>query len=67
VVFIYAGSGLTIFLARRAPTAGPCAAASNKPRFIRTKKVFTFGNVLNFTKQAKLLGEMQNFHFPCDA
>jgi len=51
-----AGSGLAIFLARRAPAAGPCAAASDKPRFIQIKKVFSFDNVLHFTllKQAKL-------------
>jgi hypothetical protein len=39
VTFIYAHFGVTIFLARRARAAGPCAAASDKPRFIRGNKV----------------------------
>jgi hypothetical protein len=45
VAFIYAGFGLTIFFARRAPTSRLRTAASDKPRLIRIKKVFTFGNI----------------------
>jgi hypothetical protein len=39
VAFTHAHFGVALFLARRAPTAGPCAVASDKPRFIRVKKV----------------------------
>jgi len=34
VASIYARFDVAIFLARRAPAAGPCEAASDKPRFI---------------------------------
>jgi len=50
VAFIYAHFGVAIFLARRAPTARPCAAASDKAKIYSNKKGFSFGSNLHFTQ-----------------
>jgi len=54
VAFIHAHFGVAIFFARRAPTARPCVAASDKAKIYSNKKGFTFGNNLHFTKPSTL-------------
>jgi hypothetical protein len=61
VALLDAGFGLAFTIARRAPLARLRAVASDKPRVVRIKKVFSFGKVLHFTPltRAAWLGAMK--------